>query len=127
MGHAGSDIEVGYKSLSEIERIESDDPLLHSARIMLEKKCLTSSEILSLYEQIREQISCVFNSAVLRPSLIKSEDVMSAIVANKNKRNNVPFIPNFKSRKNIFGKEFERLKIPQHMGCLLYTSDAADE
>ena len=37
MGHAGSDIEVGYKSLSEIERIESDDPLLHSARIMLEK------------------------------------------------------------------------------------------
>ena len=61
MGHAGSEIEVGYKSLSEIERIESDDPLLHSARIMLEKKCLTSSEILSLYEQIREQISCVFN------------------------------------------------------------------
>ena len=119
MGHAGSDIEVGYKSLSEIERIESDDPLLHSARIMLEKKCLTSSEILSLYEQIREQISCVFNSAVLRPSLLKPEDVMSAIVANKNKRNNVPFIPNSKSRKNIFGKEFERLKIPQHMGKLL--------
>ena len=119
MGHAGSDIEVGYKSLSEIERIESDDPLLHSARIMLEKKCLTSSEILSLYEQIREQISCVFNSAVLRPSLLKPEDVMSAIVANKNIRNNVPFIPNSKSRKNIFGKEFERLKIPQHMGKLL--------
>ena len=44
---------------------------------------------------------------------------MSAIVANKNKRNNVPFIPNSKSRKNIFGKEFERLKIPQHMGKLL--------
>ena len=119
MGHAGSDIEVGYKSLSEIERIESDDPLLHSARIMLEKKCLTPSEILSLYEQIREQISCVFNSAVLRPSLLKPEDVMSAIVANKNIRNNVPFIPNSKSRKNIFGKEFERLKIPQHMGKLL--------
>ena len=51
--------------------------------------------------------------------MLKPEDVMSAIVANKNIRNNVPFIPNSKSRKNIFGKEFERLKIPQHMGKLL--------
>ena len=38
MGHAGSDVEIGYKSLQEIERIESDDPLLHSARIMIEKR-----------------------------------------------------------------------------------------
>ena len=51
MGHAGSDVEIGYKSLQEIERIESDDPLLHSARIMIEKKCLSSSEILSLYQK----------------------------------------------------------------------------
>ena len=119
MGHAGSDIEVGYKSLSDIEKIESNDPLLHSARIMIEKKCLTSSEILSLYEKTRKQISFVFNSAVLRPYLLKHEDVMSAIEANKNKRKRIPHLSSVKSRKNIFGKEFERLKIPQHMGKLL--------
>ena len=119
MGHAGSDIEVGYKSLSDIEKIESNDPLLHSARIMIEKKCLTSSEILSLYEKTRKQISFVFNSAVLRPYLLKYEDVMSAIEANKNKRKSIPHLSSVKSRKNIFGKEFERLKIPQHMGKLL--------
>ncbi len=119
MGHAGSDIEVGYKPLSEIEKTEFDDPLLHSARIMIEKKCLTSTEILSLYENSRNQINFVFDSAALRPCLVKHEDVMSAIVANENKRENDPQIPNSKLRKNIFGKEFERLKISQHMGKLL--------
>ena len=37
MGHAGSDVEIGYKSLKEIEKIESNDPLLHSARILIDK------------------------------------------------------------------------------------------
>ena len=46
MGHAGSDVEIGYKSLQEIERIESDDPLLHSARIMIEK---SASHLLKFY------------------------------------------------------------------------------
>ena len=38
MGHAGSDVEIGYKSLKEIEKIESNDPLLHSARILINNK-----------------------------------------------------------------------------------------
>ena len=41
MGHAGSDIELGYKSLDEIEATEAEDPLLHSARIMIENKILS--------------------------------------------------------------------------------------
>ena len=44
MGHAGSDIEVGYKSLKEIEEDEKNDPLLHSARIMIENNCLTKKK-----------------------------------------------------------------------------------
>jgi len=119
MGHAGSDVEIGYKSIQEIERIESDDPLLHSARIMIEKQCLSSSEILSLYEDTRKQISFVFDSAVLRPKLLKSVEVMSAILSNENSKKNPPKIPKSQLRKKLFGKEFERMKIPQHMGKLL--------
>jgi len=59
MGHAGSDIEVGYKSLSEIEATEFNDPLLHSARILIENQCLSSDEILKLYESARAQIGRV--------------------------------------------------------------------
>ncbi len=105
MGHAGSDIEVGYKSLSDIEKTEFNDPLLHSARIILEKECLTSSEILSLYEKTRKQISFVFNSAVLRPYLVKSEDVMISIEANKYKRKSTSNI-NCLGSKNIHWKNF---------------------
>ena len=37
MGHAGSDIELGYKTLDQIEAAEAEDPLLHSARIIHRK------------------------------------------------------------------------------------------
>ena len=119
MGHAGSDVEIGYKSLKEIEKIESNDPLLHSARILIDKKCLTSLEILSLYEGIRQQINFVFDSAVLRPKLVKSKEVISAIQANQNEKKYTPAIPQLSLRKKLFGKEFKRMEIPQHMGKLI--------
>ena len=46
LGHAGSDIEVGYKTLNEIETIEFNDPLLHTARIMIDKKLLSKEDII---------------------------------------------------------------------------------
>ena len=119
MGHAGSDVEIGYKSLKEIEKIESNDPLLHSARILIDKKCLTSLEILSLYEDIRQQINFVFDSAVLRPKLVKSKEVISTIQANQNEKKYTPAIPQLSLRKKLFGKEFKRMEIPQHMGKLI--------
>ena len=119
MGHAGSDVEIGYKSLKEIEKIESNDPLLHSARILIDKKCLTSLEILSLYEDIRQQINFVFDSAVLRPKLVKAKEVISTIQANQNEKKYTPANPQLSLRKKLFGKEFKRMEIPQHMGKLI--------
>ena len=53
MGHAGSDIESSYLSINEIEETEKNDPLLHSARIMIDNSLLSSDEILGLYEQAK--------------------------------------------------------------------------
>ena len=44
---------------------------------------------------------------------------MSAILSDENSIKNAPEIPKSQSRKKLFGKEFERMKIPQHMGKLL--------
>ena len=52
MGHAGSDIEVGYKSLNEIESTEFNDPLLHTARIMIDNKLLDKDDIVRIYEKV---------------------------------------------------------------------------
>jgi 2-oxoisovalerate dehydrogenase E1 component len=37
MGHAGSDIESNYRSIQQIQETERQDPLLHTARILLEE------------------------------------------------------------------------------------------
>ena len=118
MGHAGSDIEVGYRSLKEIEKTEFNDPLIHSARILIENQCLTSEEIISIYNKTRNQVEYVFNASVLRPKLKTSIDVMTSITANKTFRNS-PQYPSQEDRKKIFSKEFDRLKNHQHMGKLI--------
>jgi len=118
MGHAGSDVEIGYRSLSEIEETEFNDPLLHSARILIENKCLSADDILAIYESAREQINHVFDAATIRPKLESAEGVMKSIRANQTKRD-VPKHPTPKERKKLFGKEFSRIDQPQHMAKLL--------
>ena len=118
MGHAGSDIEVGYRSLAEIEATEFNDPLLHSARILVENKCLSAEEILNLYESARAQIGFVYDAATLRPKLESSKDVMASITANQTTRK-VPKQTTQKAREELFGKEFKRIDQPQHMAKLI--------
>ena len=118
MGHAGSDIEIGYRSLDNIKKDEFNDPLLHSARIMIDNGCLTNNEILDLYEKKRNQISYVFHTATSRPKLNTIEDLMLPIIP-KGQRKKSPPHPELSFRKKIFGKEFDRLKYPQSMGKLI--------
>jgi len=118
MGHAGSDIEAGYRSLSDIEATEFNDPLLHSARILIENQCLSADEILNLYESYRTRVNHVFEAATDRPKLETAKGVMATITANRNDRN-VPPQPGKGSRKTLFGKEYKRLEQPQHMAKLI--------
>ncbi len=118
MGHAGSDVEVGYRSIADIERDEFNDPLLHSSRILIENKCLSGGEILSLYESSREQVNHVFDSVTQRPKLDNAKSVMATITANKFSRS-LPFHSRNKERKALFGKEFKRLDQAQHMAKLI--------
>ena len=118
MGHAGSDVELGYQSVKDLENSENNDPLLHSSRILIENKCLTTEEILALYELSRKQVNHVFNTATLRPTLKTSNEVISSISLNQKQRT-LPKTPGKKIRKNKFGNEFNRLDIPQHMAKLI--------
>ncbi len=118
LGHAGSDIELGYRSLSDIEKTEFNDPLLHSARILIEKKIISKEEIINLYEHMRNRVDHVFNSVISRPKLSTVKNVMSTIIPNKHKKE-LPEIPKPQLRKDLFGKEYKRIKECQHMAKLL--------
>ena len=118
MGHAGSDVESGYKDLKQIEEIEFNDPLLHTAKLLIENKILNKNDILNIYEESRNQIEHVFNYSKSKPKLKTAKDVMSSIIQNK-KLNSIPEIPKEEVREKIFGKEYPRIKTPQHMAKLI--------
>ena len=118
MGHAGSDVEIGYQKIKDIENAEFNDPILHSSRILIENKCLSKEEILSLYKKSRDRVSHVFDTATVRPTIKDSNEVMRSITSNKCVRSASKH-PALKDRKALFGKEFGRLNRSQHMAKLI--------
>ncbi len=118
LGHAGSDIESQYHSTEEIEALEAQDPLLHSAKIALEQGILSVPEILDLYEEVRQRVRRQAEVLIGRPRFRSSAEVMQAILPRRPAIKRVPQ-PSSDKRQAMFGKEFNHLKIRQHMGRLL--------
>jgi 2-oxoisovalerate dehydrogenase E1 component len=78
MGHAGSDAEIAYRSTAEIAADHEHDPLLASARALVERGVATPQQILDRYEatrravldeaaQVLEEKPITSRSAVLAP------------------------------------------------------------
>jgi 2-oxoisovalerate dehydrogenase E1 component len=124
MGHAGSDTETGYRSLKNIEEIESEDPLLHSARILIENDVLSATSIIDLHESIEARVTRIAEQVVPRPKLKDAKDVMSSIVpdlphqqgdemwASKNEFDE-------EARKKLFEGEERLLAKPQALARLI--------
>ena len=118
MGHAGSDIETAYMSQKELNNLERQDPLLFSARILMDNKCLGIDDIVDLYEKSRKRISKVFEYASDRPKLVDPNRIMSTIIP-KNVQRIKPKLPKASERKVVFGKEYSRLGQKYHMAKLI--------
>ncbi len=118
LGHAGSDVESNYHSIEHIQQTERQDPLLHSARLLIENQVLSSQEILNLYEHIRKRIFHVSQEVVTRRPLENIDEVAASITACEIPKPPVA-APILEKREEVFGKEFEKLSAPQHMAKLI--------
>lgn len=118
LGHAGSDMEFGYSTLEKIEDNEFNDPLLHSARILIENNILSPAEIIDLYEQVRERVTHIGNHVVHLPKLLTAEDIRSTVTACVQKKK-APALPTEEMREKTFGREFSKLNTAQHMAKLI--------
>ncbi len=118
MGHAGSDMEFGYSTQEKIEALEFNDPLLHSARIILENNLLSAEEILKLYEGERSRVEHVGFAAIQRPKLLKPEDIRSTVTACTEERI-APPVPSEEEREKTFGREYAKLSTPHHLAKLI--------
>lgn len=118
LGHAGSDMEFSYSTLEKIEATEFNDPLLHSARILLENNILSSEEILNLYERVRERVFHVGEYAITRPKLLKPEEISASVTACAHPKV-APSWADESTREKTFGREYAKLNTPQHMAKLI--------
>ncbi|MFO7529638.1 MAG: thiamine pyrophosphate-dependent enzyme [Marinobacter sp.] len=118
MGHAGSDAQTVYLERQAIEAMEAQDPLLHTARLLIDQDVLTAVQICELYEAVRERTARVAEQAIKRPKLETPAQVMASLIPPKKK------LPAFEraapeARDKIFARESRALGEPQHMARLI--------
>lgn len=118
MGHAGSDVETSYQTLQRIQNNEAQDPILHSARLLIERGALTPHEVIKLYEDIRSRVWHVSQQVITQKPLSDIKNIASAITACREQKN-PPILPNEDSRQKVFDKEWNKLSTPQHMAKLI--------
>jgi len=117
-GHAGADLQQSYLAKSVFEAWEDDDPLLHSARLLIEHGALTSDEVLAIYTETEAQCTRVAEEVIKQPRLKTASEVMVAIVPpdRECKPTNGP---DPDARAAAFGGEVKQMENPQPMSRLI--------
>ena len=77
LGHAGSDVEMTYRKREEIETIEAQDPLLRSARVLIEAGVLSPDEVLGMYDATAAQVRAAGEEAATRPRHERPETIVA--------------------------------------------------
>ncbi len=80
MGHAGSDIETGYRDKAAIDADADQDPLLHTARRLIEAGLMSLEDIERLYEQIGGRVRRAMEAATTRPKLTSAAAVTASLL-----------------------------------------------
>lgn len=114
LGHAGSDIESQYRRQNDIERIESDDPLLHTARIIYEAGWMSLDAIVDLYKDNRALIEAKAMEAIQLPRMNTAAEVMASLIPKThNKRVYLP--ADEKRRMQVFGTAYNQLTMKRNL------------
>lgn len=79
MGHAGSDVEIGYRTRREIAADLAHDPLVATARLLVEAGLETPEDLLSRYEAERDHVLKLAVEASRRPKLTSAREITAPI------------------------------------------------
>ncbi|HMS16932.1 MAG TPA: thiamine pyrophosphate-dependent enzyme, partial [Planctomycetota bacterium] len=120
LGHAGSDVESEYLLREEIEANEARDPLLQTARYLVESGTATGEDLLGLYQRTKEQVAAVGREAVRRRKLVSSAEVLEHLVKDQPEavRELAERVGDHGARCTLFGGEDElpeRQERPRHL------------
>ncbi len=118
MGHAGSDAEIAYRTRADIEFTESQDPLLTSARLIIDNGLLRGDQLCDLYRSLAERIERVSEQAITRPKLTTPEQVIASLSPQKEPQP-LPEALLVDERKELFKRDRTLMAKPQPMGKLI--------
>jgi 2-oxoisovalerate dehydrogenase E1 component len=79
MGHAGTDLETAYRRPEAIERDLRRDPLVQTARILIDAGILTREQVLERYERKRSEILDAARKAEKEPQLSSASEIMASL------------------------------------------------
>lgn len=108
LGHAGSDIESQYSTLEQINQREANDPILHTARILIDFGWMSQQEVLELYQTNDALIQAKSLDVIKRKRLDNAKDIMQSILPRHT--NTVSYMPVSQTkRKALFGASYKQL------------------
>jgi 2-oxoisovalerate dehydrogenase E1 component len=83
MGHAGADAEVAYRSTAEISADVVRDPLVATARLLVEAGLLTPDEILSRYDEVGWRVRRVAEEVIAEPKLTSAGEIVAPLAPRR--------------------------------------------
>ncbi|HEY7144328.1 MAG TPA: thiamine pyrophosphate-dependent enzyme [Streptosporangiaceae bacterium] len=78
-GHAGSDVESGYRAKAELAADLDRDPLAGTARLLVGAGLLTPGEVLDRYEAARDRVRAMAAEVAGSPRLSSASEVMAPL------------------------------------------------
>ena len=117
-GHAGADAQHVYMSEQKIAETEAHDPLLYSARLLIEHCGYSNEQVLELYAEIEAEVAEKAELAIERPKLETAKEVMASIIPPKRKDTSSRKVSKAE-RAEFFKTDKNRISKPQNMARLI--------
>ena len=81
LGHAGTDVEAAYRSPQEMNADLQADPLVGTARLLVERGVCTPEDVIERYEAVRDRVLTAAKEILHEPRLGTTREVMEPLAA----------------------------------------------
>ncbi|MET0426397.1 MAG: thiamine pyrophosphate-dependent enzyme [Actinoplanes sp.] len=83
MGHAGADAEVAYRTAEEVERDLTRDPLVGTARLLVEAGLFSVEEVIGRYDEIGWQVRKVAEEVLGEPKMTTLAEIVAPLAPRR--------------------------------------------
>ena len=121
LGHAGSDVEQLYRSAAEIAATEARDPLLATARLIVDHGLATPDALLKQYEELRRRCTALGLEASSRRKIETADEVIEPLAPERTSEMTAVATAGVdaEAREGFFGSRLPEDDRPRHLAMQL--------